>query len=216
MAWAPDYATTAELETFMRVPDSADSAVEARAITAASRAVDFATGRQFGSVAAEARYYDARYSRTTNRWELEIDDLMDSTGLTVFADLDGSGAYATAVTGWQLYELNAAQKGRPWESIRLPVGSFDAVGEIVPWWDRSRIGKIGAPCKVTAPWGWSAVPVTIKEAVLLQASRLTQRRDSPYGIAGSPQTGSELRLLAKLDPDVQVAVRPYLRVWAAA
>lgn len=216
MAWKPDYATTAELEAFMRVPDSADAAVEARAITAASRAVDFATNRQFGNVAAEARYYEARYSRTVNRWELEIDDLMDQTGLTVFADLDGSGAYATAVTGWQLYELNAAQEGKPWETLRLPVGSFDAVGEIVPWWDRSRIGRTGVLCKVTAPWGWSAVPVTIKEAVLLQASRLTQRRDSPYGIAGSPQTGSELRLLAKLDPDVQVAVRPYLRVWAAA
>lgn len=216
MAWAPDYATTAELEAFTRVPDSNDAAVEARAITASSRAVDFATNRQFGNVAAEARYYQACYSRTTNRWELEIDDLMDSTGVTVAADLDGSGAYATVVTGWQLYELNAAQKGRPWESIRLPAGSFDAVGEIVPWWDRSRIGRQGAACKVVAPWGWSAVPVTIKEAVLLQSSRLTQRRDSPYGIAGSPQAGSELRLLAKLDPDVQVMVRPYLRVWAAA
>ena len=69
--------------------------------------------------------------------------------------------------------------------------------------------------KVTARWGWAAVPSTIKQATLLQASRLLARRDAPFGIAGSPDVGSEIRLLARVDPDVAVAVAPYRRWWGA-
>jgi hypothetical protein len=65
--------------------------------------------------------------------------------------------------------------------------------------------------RVTALWGWSAVPPAIEQATLLQASRLLIRRDSPYGVAGSPEAGTEIRLLARLDPDVDVAVAPYRR-----
>jgi hypothetical protein len=44
----------------------------------------------------------------------------------------------------------------------------------------------------------------------MQASRLLSRRDAPFGIAGSPEMGSEMRLLAKLDPDVDLLVQPYV------
>ena len=53
-----------------------------------------------------------------------------------------------------------------------------------------------------------------QEATLLQASRLAARRDSPFGVAGSPDAGSEMRLLARVDPDVAVALEPYRRrIW---
>jgi hypothetical protein len=67
-----------------------------------------------------------------------------------------------------------------------------------------------------AQWGWTATPNAIKQASLLQASRIFARRSSPFGVAGSPDLGSELRLLAKVDPDVAVALRSYIRWWAAA
>jgi hypothetical protein len=63
--------------------------------------------------------------------------------------------------------------------------------------------------KVTALWGWTAVPVAVKQATLLQASRFFSRRHSPYGVAGSPELGSEIRLLARVDPDVGVSLRDY-------
>ena len=44
-----------------------------------------------------------------------------------------------------------------------------------------------------------------------EASRWFARRNSPYGIAGSPEMGSELRLLAKLDPDVAVMLAGKVR-----
>jgi hypothetical protein len=218
MAWAPDYTTAADLEAFMRVPDNADAAVEARAITAASRLVDKATNRQFGKVAAaEDRYYDAQWDKTAQRWYLEVDDLMgDASGLTLYADYDGSGNYASQITGFRLMDLNAAQKGRPWTEIQFPTSASVGVSvELVPYWINNTAVSSRSVKVNTLAWGWTAFPVPIVEATLLQASRFVQRRDSPFGIAGSPQTGSELRLLAKLDPDVEVIVRPFWRPWGA-
>ena len=51
---------------------------------------------------------------------------------------------------------------------------------------------------------FSPVPSSVKLATELQASRWAKRRDAPFGVAGSPELGSELRILAKLDPDVQI------------
>ena len=56
MPWKPDYCTTAELKGFVSISDAGDDAFLALAITAASRAVDQHTGRQFGQVgSAETR-----------------------------------------------------------------------------------------------------------------------------------------------------------------
>jgi hypothetical protein len=66
------------------------------------------------------------------------------------------------------------------------------------------------------PWGWDAVPDAVKEATLLQGSRLDFRRVAPAGVAGSPETGSEVRLLARVDPDVAVSLKDFIRWWAAA
>ena len=51
---------------------------------------------------------------------------------------------------------------------------------------------------------FSPVPASVKLATEMQASRWAKRRDAPFGVAGSPELGSELRLLPKLDPDVEV------------
>lgn len=59
-------------------------------------------------------------------------------------------------------------------------------------------------------------PEPVKLAAMIQASRLSKRRDSPFGVAGSPEFGSELRLLSKLDPDVETLLRPYRLPWMFA
>jgi hypothetical protein len=60
------------------------------------------------------------------------------------------------------------------------------------------------------------VPSAVKLATRLQASRFMARRDSPYGVAGSPDAGSEIRLLSRVDPDVAVALRGFSRPRRAA
>lgn len=204
MAWAPDYCTSAELKAFVRITDTDDDAQVALAVTAASRAIDRATNRQFGSSAApEDRFYTAEWDRNRLRWTVNIDDLMTTTGLTVHYDSDESGDYADMVDVFQLKPVNAAANGRPWTQIVVSPNSATTPGGI----------EDGV--EVHGTFGWSAVPTTIKEACLLQASRFLSRRDSPFGVAGSPDIGSEMRLLPKLDPDVALAVRPYYRWWGA-
>lgn len=204
MAWAPDYCTAADLKAFLRIQDTDDDAQVALAVTAASRAIDRATNRQFGqSATQEDRFYTAEWDRDRRRWIVDIDDLMTTTGLTVHYDSDESGSYADMIDEFQLKPVNGAANGRPWTQIVVSPNSATTPGDI----------EDGV--EVHGTFGWSAVPTTVKEACLLQASRFLSRRDSPFGVAGSPDIGSEMRLLPKLDPDVALAVRPYYRWWGA-
>lgn len=195
MPWAPDYITTAELKRYLRidVADTQDDLDLADAITAASRAVDFTTERQFGQVAApEARLYTARYDCSRGLWVIKTDDLQDATGLTVTTTGGSINLFAKQ-------PVNAAQRGRVW--TRLVVDKANT----------TTIKGTENEVTVTARWGWTAVPVTIKQATKLQASRIFKRRDAPFGVAGSPDAGSEIRLLDRVDPDVAVTIRPYIR-----
>lgn len=200
MPWAPDYITTADLKSYLRITGAADDAELALDITAASRAVDSTAFRQFGLVAApEARIYTARFDCTLGTyglWTVPIDDLMDQTGMTV-------SIAAGAITLYGVRPSNAAQRSRPWTRLVISKdATYKPKGE-------------EAEVTVTAKWGWTTVPDVVKLCTKLQAARLFKRRDAPFGIAGSPDTGSELRLLAKVDPDLAVSLRPYIR-WERA
>jgi hypothetical protein len=180
--WAPDYLTPDEAAEFIyRDAPGADEL--ATWCTAASRAIDKKTNRQFGQVDAPVvRTYrrPAVYDVVSGLWLLEVDDIQDVTGLTV-----GGTAYADS--GATLLPDNAALDGRPYE--RLGFTDYPT-----------------APVVVSALWGWSAVPAQVVGACQLQVSRWAARRNSPYGIAGSPSDGSEMRLLARLDPDVSTTL----------
>jgi hypothetical protein len=200
MAWAPDYCTSAELKSFLRIEedDTVDDAQVALAVTAASRGIDLHTRRQFGNTGtAQDRYYTASWDRRRSRWTVAIDDLMTVAGLTVAYDVDDDATYSAVIDSYQLKDVNAAVEGRPWTKIVVHPGS-----SVLP-------GALEDGVEVHAVFGWTSVPTTIKEACLLQASRLVSRRDSPYGVAGSPEAGSEIRLLSKLDPDVALMVKSY-------
>jgi hypothetical protein len=55
--------------------------------------------------------------------------------------------------------------------------------------------------RVTARWGWPAVPAQVAEATLRTAARAYRRKDSPDGVAGSSDWG--LIRVPNLDPDVR-------------
>lgn len=194
MAWVPNYVTDDELKLFVRVADTLDDVQVALAVTGASRAIDRAAGRQFGLVdAPEARVYTGEWDCVRGEWYVVVDDLMTEAGLTITVP-------AGTVTSYRLEPGNSVVKGMPWTRIVVKADSA------------AKPDGLPDTVSVTAQWGWTAVPATIKQACLLQASRLLQRRDSPYGVAGSPDLGNELRLLAKVDPDVAVLVSAYRRM----
>lgn len=193
MAWAPDYVTIEDLRDFVRVGDLDDDVQLGLAISAASRAIDDHTNRQFGKVdTAEQRLYVAWPDYERGYWTVTIDDTQDAGGVAVAVDGD-------TVATYRREPINAAAKGRPWTRI-----VFTGDSEYLPSSGDHEVA-------VTAVWGWTEVPATVRQATLLQASRLLKRRDAPFGVAGSPDMGSELRLLAKVDPDVAVSLRGYGR-----
>lgn len=192
MGWKPDYATLTQLKSHVRVQDDADDVELTDALSSASRAVDGATARQFGLLDAAATwYYTAGYNRHMRVWIVLVDDVATTAGMVVTVD-------GVAVTDYTLGPRQAVAKGKVWTYLTLGrtvscSGDLDGVA-------------------ITALWGWPAVPPPVKLATILQASRFAARRDSPYGIAGSPADGSEQRLLAALDPDVRVSLRGYERI----
>lgn len=190
MAWAPDYTTLAGLKSYLRIDDTADDVFLAVWITTVSRNVDDFCGRQFGQTLAESRTYTPVWDRHLSRYVTVIDDLQDITGLAIVDE------NSTAVTDFTFQPVNALQKGRPYERILTTASTGDLTA--------------------TGLWGWSAVPSAAPTGVYLQAARLAKRRDSPFGIAGSPSEGSEIRLLAQLDPDFRTSLKPLRREWWAA
>lgn len=181
--WAPDYVDAAAAAEYARLP--ADDPYVAELATAAARAVDGFCNRQFGQLDAPGTFtYDgarAVYDRRTGRWMLEVDDIMNTTGLAV--TVNGTTVTAGA-TGYQLWERNAVAKGYPHTHLLLA-------------------GQPDGDVDVLARFGWSAVPASVIAAVRFQVNRWAVRRESPYGTAGSPSEGSELKLSAVLDPDTR-------------
>ncbi len=194
MAWAPDYITLAQFKTWEHIADAVDDLELPAAITAASRAIDEHCNRQFGRVAApEARVYTARYDYGRGVWVVDIDDLDDATGLAVTVG-------GVALTSYTLEPVNAVLEGKAWTRLVID----PALSSVVPTGIDNEVSG-------TVRWGWTAIPPTVTLAARLQSSRFAARRNSPYGVAGSPQDGSELRLLARVDPDVGVSLRGYRR-----
>jgi hypothetical protein len=177
-----------------------DDAELTLAIETASRSVDRITGRQFGSLdATESRQYTARYDAYRRRWVIDTDDFASTEGLTVETSTPGG---LTPITAYLPTPVNAVANGGVWTGLVIDSGSA-----MVPNPTENGV-------RITAKWGWPAVPATIKLATLIQASRLFARRHAPFGVTGNPEVG-QLRLLERLDPDVAISVRPFARVWGA-
>lgn len=186
MPWKPDYITTVDLKLYLGIGDAVDDVQLAVWCTASSRAIDKKTNRQFGQLAAPAARTYRRapiYNPESGLWEMEIDDLQTSVGLTV-------NGVAYASSGAVLLPDNAPADGLPWTRIGFATAPT--------------LSYPGAPVTnvLVGQWGWTAFPAQVIGAAKLQSNRWNKRRSSPLGVAGSPDQGSEIRLLARLDPDV--------------
>ncbi|HEX7277784.1 MAG TPA: head-tail connector protein [Acidimicrobiales bacterium] len=190
------YASIADLKAVLNIEDTDDDTPLQLALDAASSAIDAHCNRTFVAAgSATARTFSA-----DDRCRVTVDDIYTTTGLVVS---NGNVALPAAVAyvsdGYELGPVNAAAKGRPWTFLRHTAGAFSNITNAIV---------------VTAKWGYAAtVPVAVEQACMLQASRIFSRRLSPFGIAGSPDLGSEVRLLARVDADVAVLLRSLVRGW---
>ncbi|MEU5094943.1 phage gp6-like head-tail connector protein [Streptomyces sp. NPDC020996] len=192
---ANEYGTLTALKSRLSIEadDTSRDTLLTSALGAASRSIDKACGRRFWLDAAPvARTYRpaGRVARGADGELLLVDDIGSATSLVVET---GSAASWTAVTGYETSPDNALVDGQAITGLRRLGGSWGA-----------STGRV----RVTARFGWPAVPDDITEAALIQASRLYKRKDSPEGIIGSAEWG--VRSLSRRDPDVWALIEPYI------
>lgn len=192
---AADYATMAELKAQLGIEedDTSRDARAGRAVRAASRAIERACGRRFWlDEDAQTRTYrlEGRTVRDADGALLLVDDIGDTGGLLVEA---GTGSSWAAVADFETHPDNALADGKPVTGLFRPSATW---------------GRAGTRVRVTARFGWPAVPDDIAEAALIQASRLFKRADSPEGVMGSSEWG--VVRLSRRDPDVWALIEPYI------
>ena len=197
MAITNGYATLVEVKAALRITDSVDDSLLDMAVESASRLIDGYAGRQFYSSGTATRYFVAY-----DDFNVEVDDLANGT-VTITTAQDADGVFDTTWTtgDYQLEPLNGVLDGIAW-----PYNSIRAVGDYL--WP---ITGGEALIKIQGTYGWPAVPIAIKQACIIQASRIFKRLDSPLGVAGFGDLGA-IRVSSQLDPDVAQLVMPYRRM----
>ena len=195
-----DYCTLSELKASLRITDNVDNTLLASAITAASTWVDGWCQRSFAAAGTAATDRDFIPSGTYE--PLLIDDAVAVTAVKIDDDLDGTFGETLTTADYQLEPVTGRAGGLAWPYSRI-VPIEDG------YWPRDIIND-RATVRVTARWGWSATPDAVKQATIMQASRLFARLDSPLGVAGFGDMGA-MRVSYKVDPDVSMLLGPYRR-----
>lgn len=186
MAEAERYASLAALQDMLTERASVTGPLQ-RLLGSASTAVEDHCGRVFTrDEAASERTFRARLSDVVS-----VPDIATDLGVTVSVG-SGSSWSALDAADWWFADV---RDGRPLEEV------FSA-DRFVP--DRR------PTVKVSAVWGWPAVPGPVTEAVLLLAARLYARRSSPTGVAGFGDYG--VVRVTSADRDVESLLDPYVRV----
>lgn len=179
------YTTTALVKASLGIPLAAtaeDTAIQA-AIDAAEALIDNYTGRTFETV-TESRTFLPRTASI-----VDVDDIATTDSLVIKTDEDQDGSFETTLTVTTDYVIvkNAAP--------------FRLITNVNRGWPLSLYGR--PTIEITATWGYgTSVPDNIKQAALLMATRLFQRKASPLGFqAGAISEFGPVRI-SRTDPDV--------------
>jgi hypothetical protein len=133
--------------------------------------------------------------------DLAVDDLTSITSIEIDEDLDDSFSTTLRPIDFLPLPVNARSGGLefPFTRIRPQEDGY---------WPTA-YGR--ATVRVVGMFGWPETPDAVREATILQASRLFTRLDSPLGIAGFGDMGG-MRVSFKGDPDVMMLLAPFRRV----
>jgi hypothetical protein len=192
MAITQGYATLLDVKSALRITDSLDDSLLETAIESASRMVDGFTARTFSNAGTAVRNFAA-----TDAINLIIDDAIT---VTEVASTDEIGDTYTVwkLTDYQLEPVNGRADG-----LYSPFTGIRAINDYSwPVVDQQALVRI------TGTWGWPQIPTAVKQATIIQASRLFKRLDSPLGVAGFGDMGA-IRVGRYLDPDVEQLLMPY-------
>jgi hypothetical protein len=174
------YASVTNLAEHLRIPDAMDDSSLEVALQAAKAQIDEWCRRTFDPVNPDTDTATERVYTVHGR-DVYTDDLVAVDSV----ELDGSPI------DYDLEPANNPAVGRPYQQIVFPT-------------------PLSGKVTVTGWFGWPDLPAPVKQAAILQAARLSQRRNAQFGVATVPGLdGSGMRLLAKLDADVELLLAPY-------
>ena len=193
MAITNGYCTLQEVKDVLRLTDNVDDSLLELSSESASRQIDGYCERNFYSTNA-TRYFVARDS-----FEVEIDDLSVLTTLQTAPD---GTLFDTTwdSTKYQLEPLNGVVGGLP-----TPFTQIRAIDDLT-------FPMVGgeALVKVTGTFGYTPVPIAVKQAAIMSSTRLYKRYDSPLGVLGFGDLG--VVRISRLDPDIASLLSPYRRI----
>lgn len=193
MAITNGYATLPEVRAALRITDSIDDALLEMAIESASRLIDSYANRSFYSAGSAVRYFAA-----DNDYVININDAVSITEIATQSTDDGPWDVIWGADDYQTEPLNGYVDGLGgW-----PITRVRAIGDYTfPYEDGEAL------IRITGVWGWSAIPINIRQATIIQASRIFKRLDSPLGVISSDI--GMFRVGTRLDPDVAMLIDSY-------
>ena len=197
------YASMAALKAELNI-GQADTSYDVKletALNSASRQIDRHCGRRFWQDTAVVQ----REFYADNSLDCYVDDISTTTGLVVKVDDGDNGTYATTLninTHFILLPRNADHESpqMPWTQIRIVDTSVTAF----PMWSSGRPGV-----RVTAKYGFPAVPDDVNKACLIQATQLFKASDAVFG--GLSFDAGILRVRETLNPMAAALVEYYVK-----
>jgi len=175
MAITNGYCTLAEFKAYANITstNSPDDAVIEDIIESTSRVIDAECRRHFYQVT------EARYFRANDLDVLFCGDIASTSGLEIKSQLnsDGSHQYTWASTDYNLLPYSP-RFGFPYTSIEISTQSNYS-------FDMLKKGN-----KITAVWGWAAVPDEIKTACLEESMNEYRRRSGENTNTTATVTGA--------------------------
>lgn len=197
------YATLAELHAWLKVPDAkTDRDAEwTRRLSSSSRDIERWCHRQFGRAeSASVRTFVPGPSG------VDVHDFWTTDDLSIVPYL-GTTA------------------GTPWDLSMVELEPLDGIVDQVPGWPYNRVcgGPDGHPLmtqlwytatrvKVTAKWGWAAIPENVNTACLILAAADNKAAETPFGVSAFGDYAVRIRS----NPIAQEKLDPYVYRGTAA
>jgi hypothetical protein len=179
--------TRTEVKNALGISDNIDDSRIDISLEAATEMIQDYCGRQFLLDSTTS----ARIYNPDTTYLIYVDDISTTMGFAIATDDGGDGTFSNVwqTTDYQLEPLNQKVNGstRPYNSIRAVATRYFPQ-------DYGR-----ATVKVTAKWGWSPIPNSVRQAAIIQTISIFKAPDAPFGATPFADTGI-LRLRSALHP----------------
>lgn len=179
--------------------DTTDDALIEEVIAAASRAIDDYAGQFFYQISDGTAFFTASDYSTVNTHAIPI----VSVG-SIATDSDGNGSFDTSWTSAD-YNLLPANNVLTNGSAAKPYTQIVAT----PSGSNAFPAGLDRGVRVTGHFGWAAVPTAVKLATIAQSAMLFEGRRAPFGVIGSTDQGTVMRMSARMHPEAVMLLEGY-------